>query len=117
VKTSVITIRDFVKGNKAYSLTTKKGKSTITEEYVQKVGRTYVTTGTGYSERRYENWDSEFLHEKVVYGESALLFKTKEDAEQYLEKCDLCVWLGNISVNKASSFSLEQLRRVKEILD
>lgn len=116
----MVTVKDFSKGNKAYSLIMnrgRKGNPTIVEVEVTKVGRTYVTTGIGYSERKYRNWDAEYLYEKVDFGESAMLFKTKEEAENYIEKTELSQWLGWLSVSEAEKFSLEQLRKVKEILN
>jgi len=114
----MLTIKDFKKGDKAYSLLMNNGRNTepvITEVEVVSVGRSYVTT-EGVWQKKYQNWDEEYLHEKNDVGESTLLFKTKEDAENHIEKCNLALWLGCLSVMKAESYTLEQLRRVKEIL-
>lgn len=116
----MITIQDFKKGNKAFILLMNRGRNsepTVKEVKIQSVGRTYVTIGQGAFSKRYQNWNSEYLYEKVDYGESTLLFKTKEDVENYIEKCDLALWLGCLSVTKAESYSLEQLRKVKGILE
>ena len=114
----MLTIKDFKKGDKAYSLLRNNGRNTepvIAEVEVISVGRSYVTTG-GVWQKKYQNWDEEYLFEKNDFGESDLLFKTREDAENYIEKCNLTMWLGCLSVAKAESYTLEQLRRVKEIL-
>jgi len=81
------------------------------------VGRTYVTTGRNAWERRYRNGESDYLLEKVTCGEGGFLFVSRTDAEAYIEKCDLALWLGCISVMKANKYSIEQLRKVKEILE
>lgn len=113
----ILTIKHFKKGDKAYSLRMNRGRLSgrpaISETEVVSVGKKYVTTT---NRRRYENWDLEFLHEHADYGEAELLFKTKEDAERYIEKYHLSMWLGNLTVTKAEKFSLDQLRAVKEIL-
>lgn len=116
----MITIKDFKKGDKAYILTRNRGRNTnptISESEVASVGRTYVTIGSNAWSRKFTNWDTEFLYEKVNCGEASLLFKTMKDAEEYIEKCDIALWLGGISVNKAEKYSIEQLRKVKAILE
>lgn len=113
---NVLTVKDFKKGDKAYSLRMNRGglsDPAISETEVVSVGKKYVTTT---NRRRYENWDLEFLHEHADHGEAELLFKTKENAEGYIEKYHLSMWLGNLTVTKAEKFSLDQLRAVKEIL-
>lgn len=115
----MITIKDFKKGDKAYIFTRSRGRNTepiICEKEVTTVGRIYVTIGSNAWSRKFSNWDAEFLYEKGSCGESALLFKTMKDAKEYIEKCDIALWLGTISVNKAEQYSIEQLRKVKEIL-
>ena len=116
----MITIEDFQKGDIVYILTRNKGRnadSFIKEAEVTCVGRIYVTTGINYSTRKYMNWDADYLYEKVEFGEATLLFKTKEDAQNYLERAELAQWLGCISIIDAEQYSLEQLRKVKEILN
>ena len=113
---NTLTIKHFKKGDKAYSLRMNRGSlsdPTISETEVVSVGKKYVTTTNRH---RYENWDLEFLHEHADYGEAELLFKTKENAERYIEKYHLSMWLGNLTVEKAEKFSLDQLQAVKEIL-
>ena len=116
---SMVTIKDFQKGDKAYSLLMNMGrneKPTILEVEIKSVGRTYITIGNNAWTQKYINWNAEYLQEKVNYGEPSLLFKTMEDAENYIEKCELSLWLGCLSVREAEKFSLEQLRKVRELL-
>lgn len=116
----MLTIKDFQKGDTAYSISMNRGYNTkpiVREEVITSVGRTYVTTGVNAWSRKYMNWDAEYLYEKVECGESRMLFKTMADVEDYLEKCEISLWLGNLSVDRAKKYSVEQLRKVKEILD
>lgn len=115
----MVSIKDFKKGDKVYILTrnrSRKEKPSIYETTVDSVGRMYVTTGDGSWKAKYRNWNAEYLYEMVEFGESRLLFKTQKKAEEYIEKCDLALWLGCISVSNAEQYSVEQLRKVKEIL-
>ena len=114
-----ITIKDFKKGDKVYILSENRGrdeKPSINETTVASVGRIYVTTSDGSWQAKYRNWNAEYLYEKVEFGESRLLFKSRKEAEEYIEKCDLALWLGCISTFDARKYSVEQLRKVKEIL-
>ena len=63
------------------------------------------------------NCDSEYLLEKVDSGEAMLLFNSEKDAKDYIEKCDLALWIACMSKRDAEKYSLEQLRKVKEILE
>lgn len=115
----MLTINNFKKGDKVYILTRNMGRNTepsIRETEVVAVGRIYVKTSHGAWEHKYENCSSDFLHEKVNCGEATLLFQTQEDAGRYIEKMNLARWLGNISISQAEKFTLEQLRRTKDIL-
>lgn len=88
----MITIKDFQKGDIVYILTRNKGRNADSfkkEAEVTCVGRMYVTTGINCWTRKYMNWDADYLYEKVEFGEATLLFKTKEDAQNYLERAEL----------------------------
>lgn len=61
--------------------------------------------------------ESEYLVEKVSFGNSDLLFASRTTAEEYIEKYFLGLWLGCISTARANKFTLQQLRDVKKILD
>lgn len=116
----MLTIKDFKKGDTVYVVTMNRGRNEkpyIHEETVISVGRAYVTTGSNAWSRKYMNWDTEYLREKVEIGESGYLFKTMSDAEDYIEKCDLALWLGCISVSRAEKYSIEQLRQIRAILE
>lgn len=112
----MLTIKDFAKGDKAYIVSDRysRGGMKITEVTVATVGRQYVTVGDTWS-RKFQNWNSDMLLEKVDCGASGYLFKTRKEAEEYIEYEDLCVWLSALN-SFSNKYSLEQLRKVKEIL-
>ena len=88
----------------------------ISEVKIGSVGRKYVTINNGPFEKKFQNWNAEYLYEASNYGERSQLFMTREAAEQYIEKEDLALWLGTLSVSAAGKYSLETLRKVKELL-
>ncbi len=116
----MLTIKDFKKGDTVFSVTMnivgRLKEPDIIEQTVSSVGRVYVTTGNGSLAQKYADHNSEYLLERATYGESHLLFKTRKDAENYIEKYNLAIWLGTLSIAHAEKYSLEQLRKVKEIL-
>ena len=113
----MLTIKDFNKGDKAYIVSDRysRGGMKITEVTVTTVGRQYVTVGDGAWSRKFQNRNSDMLLEKVDCGASDYLFKTRKEAEEYIEYEDLCVWLSTLN-NYSNKYSLEQLRKAKEIL-
>ncbi len=118
-------LKDFEKGQKAYILSYGYGsrKEYVVECKIVSVGRKYVTTSPyPYVNTKkfevHENYENALL-EVNGYGGLDLLFKTKEDIEQYKELRELRRWLSNEAANwrHCNSYSLEQLRAVKEILE
>ena len=115
----MLTIKKFNKGERVYSVKkarTASGTFEIKEETVTCVGKKYLTTGEGYYKKRYMEWNREYLLEKVEYGENSYLFRNEKDAQDYMEKQELVLWLGCMSCATAECYSVEQLRKVKEIL-
>lgn len=115
----MLTVKDFREGDIVYVLTRQRGtnkESSIKEQTVTAVGRKYVTVGYNAWSQKYMDWNAEYLQEKVDFGEPNLLFKTRSDAEEYVEKIELALWLGCMSVSSAEKYSIRQLRKVKEIL-
>ena len=43
-------------------------------------------------------------------------FKTKKEAQDYIDKYNLAIWISNISFREARKYSLYRLREVYEIL-
>lgn len=116
----IVTLKDFQPGNTAYRLCMHTGTNRepyIAEVVVVSVGIVDVTIGTKSWSEKYMNNNTTYLREKGTCGEATMLFRTRADAENYIEKHDLALWLGCISVSKAEGYSLEQLRKVKEILE
>lgn len=111
-------IKEFMVGETIYILTLNKGRNvepTTRESKVKSVGRKYVTT---QNDSRYQ--ECEYLTNGLVedkeWGERDYIFKTKLDAEEYIEKLNLETWLNNVTRRIRNNFTLEQLRKVKEIL-
>ena len=113
-------VKDFKPGQTAYVLYGNAGTNKepeIQERIVEKVGRKYVTDNR---EIRYcceEHLLKEGLVEASDYGRRGFLFLTKSEAEDYIEKNKLALWIANISFSKARLYSLQQLRSAQEILE
>lgn len=114
-----VKVKDFKPGQTFYVLYINAGTNKepeIQERTVEKVGRKYVTDNR---EIRYcceEYLLKEGLVEASDYGRRGFLFLTKSEAEDYMEKNKLALWIANISFSKARLYSLQQLRDVYEIL-
>lgn len=111
-------IKDFEPGQTAYILRMHVGRNQdpeIIETSVEKVGRKYVTVR--YGSRYEEDIDNPYgLIESADFGERSFLCPSRTDAEMYIERHKLQIWLWNIG-NRHGKYTLEQLRRVKEILE
>lgn len=112
-----ITLKDFCVGQKVYILKSDQRNETIVESNVVAVGRKYITVDYGYPVSKYsvEDYCSFGLIEKCEYGAAGICFPSIQALNDYKEKKELNLWLSNISVF-GNKFSLEQLRKVKEIL-
>ena len=116
-------IKDFKVNDDCYILQENMGcntQPTITKYVVDKVGRKYVTVRTAWEskfEKAAYNEDGNYLIEACEIGEKRKLFKTRCEVEEYIERKELALWLGCISTGKAEKYTLEQLRKVKEILE
>ncbi|MBP5460684.1 MAG: hypothetical protein J6Y20_00955 [Lachnospiraceae bacterium] len=117
-------IKDFNAGQTVYILSEEKRNNPpcgYKEAKVKKVGRVYITL-EGNWERKffipfYGNYGGSFLVEKKDYGADNLLFKSKQDLDDYIEKrkleselCDALNW------QNIRTFTLEQLRAIKRII-
>ena len=118
-------ISNFEKGQTVYILNGgyyRKGE--IMKCKVVTVGRKYVTVSSlgnfSNNKKFVENgaYDNALL-EVTDFGYADLLFKTVEDIEEYNELKELRRWFSSeaLSFQKCSSYSIEQLRKVKEILE
>lgn len=115
-----MTIKDFTVGQTAFMVSRDGGENRIIELPVAKVGRRYVTVGTvlGYKFYAPDVAYEEFLVEKSDFGHPHLLFVTRQEAEDYLEKRVLWQDLRRrFSTTAVGKFTVAQLRAVKQIID
>ena len=121
-----MTLKDFKQGQTAYSLIREINiaiKYRIEECVVISVGRKYVKASSkealGYPREFYlDDITDEYLHENKDWGCNYMLFLTKEALDNYIEKENLREWLNNaMSRSKVLSYSLDQLRAIKAILE
>lgn len=115
-----MTIKDFTVGQTAYMVSYIKNEYRLTEWTVAKVGRRYVTAGYVHGCQFYvpDVAYEEFLVEKTEFGYPRLLFATRQEAEDYLEKRVLWQDLRHrFSTTAVGKFTLAQLRAVKQIID
>lgn len=115
-----MTIKDFTVGQTAYMVTRDYNEYRIMEFTVSKVGRRYVTVGQVYGYQFYVP-DIEYedcLHEKEPYGYTRKLFRTRQEAEDYLEKRNLWKELRRVfDSSSVGKYTLSQLRAIKRIID
>lgn len=111
-------IKDFKKGQEVFIVRMYKGRNTnpvISKGIVEKVGIKYITdTGGNKYQKHFLGYN--MLVEKCDYGEHRLLFASEDEAEMYIEKDRLEIWLSTLKTY-GKGYTLEQLRKVKEILD
>lgn len=114
-----MTIKDFTVGQTAYTYSKSRGRETVQEVTVKKIGRVYVTIGdhweTKFSVPNYGERD--YLIEKSEYS-GRWLFRAKQDLDDYLEKRRLVDELHKaFDYGKGNNYTLAQLRAVKKIID
>ncbi len=110
-------LKAFSPGQEAYVAYLYRGrnrKPEIKTCFVEKVGRKYVTDNYGRRYAEDPNLENG-LTEDRTYGTEGYLFATLQEAEEFIEKHNLEVWLANLK--PYGKFSLQQLRHVKAILD
>lgn len=118
----MLKVSDFLKGDKVYILDYWiNNNPSIEEAKVVSVSNGYVVVDNPWV-FKFSDWNSEyhdarFLYEVGKIEKPSLLFKDKEEAEKYLIKTKLALWLGAISFDKAKNFTLEQLQKVRDILE
>lgn len=111
-------ISDFKSGQTVFVVNLCEGRNmipSICEHTIEKVGRKYVTLLSG---NRYETCDwCEFgLYESRDWGDRTYLCPSMTDAKMLIEKRELEIWLNRLNVISKGNYTLEQLRKVKEIL-
>lgn len=114
----MITIKDFSVGAPCYIVAVHSGRRKdpeIREATVQKVGRKYVFINDIW-ERKYENHAADYLLENTSYGETTYLFRTKMEANNYVEKLQLVKFLCGLRSYDYELCSLEELKKIVEII-
>lgn len=125
-----MTIKDFQVGQKAYMLDNDRRRPSngrkpgfdnlVREAEVTKIGRKYVTLGQGGWTRQFREalTPSTFLVEQLDCGTPMYLFRTKQDAQEYLELKELQVWFASKGRNLIQNYAeLATLKKVKELLE
>lgn len=112
-----ISLNDFNVGQEVYILDSDRREEMIHKATVISVGRKYITVNYGYPTSKYsvEDYCSLGLIEKVDYGSADICFPSMQAFNDYKEKKSLEKWFYDISM-RTNQYSLEQLRKVKEIL-
>lgn len=113
-----VTIKDFKVGQKIAVLVLHHGRNKEPELYertVSRIGRKYVVDDRDVKYCQ-ESYLEEGLVENCEYGERAYIFPKMEEAKDYIEKYELMIWFSRISSTGTRKYSLQQLRKVKEIL-
>ena len=111
-------IKDFMEGQEVFIVRMYKGRNTnpvIGKGIVKKVGTKYVTDAAGNKYQKHF-FEDNMLVEKCDYGEPRFLFASEDEAEMYIEKDRLEIWLSTLKAY-GKGYTLDQLRKVKEILD
>lgn len=121
-------LKDFCKGQTVWVELTgnasryKTGDELIEEWEVISVGRKYVTAKhkDGYREEKFEETDRNYggLTQKTKYCVDYVLYPTRQAIADKIEKENLIKWFkGEFSEwSDKSRYSLEKLRKAKEIL-
>lgn len=116
----MIDIKDFKVGDIAYIKRPYRNDKALHQVQVVKTGRKYITVREYHCETQYsaEDYSPLALVEKVDAGAPSLLFKSEQAYMDYEEQKNLEIWLMRAAYPSGGhKYSLEQLRKVKEILE
>lgn len=119
-------IKDFKPGQEVFVLSTTKGREVhhnIRKYIVKSVGRKYVKVATedypnltiNFCKQEYDR--GEYLVENRDWGDRTRLFASLQAVNDEIEREALKSWLrGAAEWNKIQSYTLDQLRAVRDIL-
>lgn len=119
-------IKDFKPGQTVFVLTRTRGRTTehfIKRYKVVSVGRKYVKAApeeslTHPTEYYLNNETDDYLTENKDWGDRGRLFPTEEAVNNDIEKDMLRSWVRKATDNyKLDTYTLEQLRAVRKILE
>lgn len=114
-----MTVKDFAESGRVYTLKEKRGAERGFERgclTVKSVGRKYVIAG---GDKFYApDWGRDYFVEKTNCSPQYKAFPTMQAADDYVEKENLRMWMRKATGwSKLETYSIEQLRAVKEILE
>lgn len=117
-----MTIKDFKVGQTVFIMgegRTQRDKFRTTAAEVVKIGRKYVTISGNWGMQFKETSGSRpYLIEHTEIGAPRLLFPSKAAVDAYCEREELKTWVREAAGwGKIDSYTLEQLRAVKKILE
>lgn len=86
---------------------------------VVKIGRKYVTINGNWGLKFKEvNKSRPYLVEHTEYGSPRLLFPSRKEVNNYIEREELKTWVRTaVAWDKIDRYTLAQLREVKRILE
>lgn len=112
----MVSVKDFRVGQIAYEVLEEHGEKVVREYKVLKIGRKWVTISNGL---RYEQHDKSYRclsKDYEMIGGTRYLFKDKEAVNDYFEQIELERSLSNAFAYCGGRYTLEQLRRITEII-
>ncbi len=123
-----VTVKDFKAGDNAYILKDNHGyrsndipaSSEIIKVAIVKCGRKYVTVKNEFNvEKQFQaaGTGNDYLIEKDNYGKTYILFRTRQDVDDYLKKKGIAYALSSKNITDYLGYSVEQLDQVAAILD
>lgn len=122
----MVSVKDFKQGQTAYILTRKRGRTQehfVSQCVVVSVGRKYVKTAKQESDIRTSDFynvrgDDDYLCEVDYCNTGRKLFPTQQAALEDIERDMLKSWISKATdYSRIDSYTVQQLRKVKEILE
>ena len=113
-----VTVKDFKEGQTIAVLQLNRGRNKEPEIYerkVSKIGRKYITDDRGVKYCR-EPYLNEGLVQSAKYGDRAYIFPKVEEAEEYIEKYKIAIWLSKLSFGDTRMLPLWKLREAERLL-
>lgn len=110
-------LSDLKNGDRLYVVESRRDQLEIREDFIEKVGRKYVTVQS-------DRWIRYQVHERGliganVYGRTVFAFRDENDAKDYIERGELMKELSRSLRYRPDweKLNLSQLRRIKIIME
>lgn len=114
----MIDIHDFKVGETAYMLDKSHRQEILKEVQIESIGRKYVTVKlNGWAIKFEADFSPYALVVKTEYSRNQFLFPTEQKYNEYKEIKKLEYWLCDATRCVYNRFSLEQLRKIREIIE